>query len=74
MWRDMIAQIKSGIGHDMREEVQPGELAIFCPACPQPGINLSKEWDKDPKRYICTPISKPLLISYSSGGYIQEAL
>lgn len=28
-----------GIGHTAREP-EPGELALFCPACPQPGVNL----------------------------------
>ena len=47
-----MAQINSGLGHEKKEELQPGSLAIFCPACPQPGINLSKEWDQDPKKYV----------------------
>ncbi|KAF7298473.1 CxC2 domain-containing protein [Mycena kentingensis (nom. inval.)] len=25
---------------------QPGELAIRCPACPQPGINLPEDWEQ----------------------------
>ena len=51
MWRDLKAQINSGLGHETKAEPQPGSLAIFCPACPQPGINLPQEWKKDPKRY-----------------------
>lgn len=27
-------------------ETQPGALAIKCPACPHPGINLPEDWDK----------------------------
>jgi hypothetical protein len=52
MWRDLMARINSGLGHEEDSELQPGGLAIFCPACPQPGINLPNEWDQDPKRYI----------------------
>lgn len=26
----------------------PGVLALFCPACPQPGLNLLPEWKSDP--------------------------
>ena len=26
----------------------PAELALFCPACPQPGINLPESWEDDP--------------------------
>ena len=51
MWRDLKAQINSGLGHEPKAEPQPGRLAIFCPACPQPGINLPQGWEKDPKRY-----------------------
>lgn len=45
-----MARINSGFGHDTETEVQPGSLAIFCPACPQPGINLPENWKKDQKR------------------------
>ncbi|KAG1844233.1 hypothetical protein F4604DRAFT_1937641 [Suillus subluteus] len=27
-------------------ETEPGALAIKCPACPQPGMNLPEDWDK----------------------------
>ena len=47
-----MARINSGFGYEQKAELQPGSLAIFCPACPQPGINLPDEWDHDPKRYI----------------------
>ena len=52
MWRDLMAWINAGLGHEEKTELQPGSLAIFCPACPQPGINLPKEWNQDPKRYV----------------------
>ncbi|CAA7269613.1 unnamed protein product [Cyclocybe aegerita] len=32
-----------GFGHSTQEP-GPGELAIFCPTCPQPGINLPANW------------------------------
>ena len=51
MWRDLMAQVNSGLGHETQAELQPGSLAIFCPACPQPGVNLPPEWVNDPKRY-----------------------
>jgi hypothetical protein len=33
----------------------PYDLAIACPACPQPGINLPDKWeDVDPSlKYVC---------------------
>ena len=58
IWRDLIARINSGFGHDTKTEVQPGSLAIFCPACPQPGINLSKDWENDEKRCVLLYFSK----------------
>jgi hypothetical protein len=55
MWRDLMAWINSGLGHEKKAEYQPGGLAIFCPACPQPGINLPSNWDQDPKRCVAFP-------------------
>ncbi|KAJ7736393.1 hypothetical protein B0H14DRAFT_3097541 [Mycena olivaceomarginata] len=37
-----------GRGNDGERKVadtQPGELAVTCPACPQPGINLPDDWN-----------------------------
>ena len=51
MWRDLIAHINSGLGHETEKDPQPGALAIFCPACPQPDINLPQGWESDPRRY-----------------------
>lgn len=28
-------------------ETNSGELAVLCPACPQPGVNLPDDWEKD---------------------------
>ena len=33
------------------------ELANYCPACPQPGINLPEDWKDDPNRCIEFPES-----------------
>jgi hypothetical protein len=49
-WRDIIARIQAGFGHCAEEQVAPGDLAIFCPACPQPGINLPTDWKDDERR------------------------
>lgn len=32
------------------KDVKPGELTIFCPACPQPGINIPDNWKDDSAR------------------------
>jgi hypothetical protein len=36
-----------GFGHESGSP-GPGELSIFCPACPQPGVNLGAGWAADP--------------------------
>ena len=34
------------------KEVKPGELTIFCPACPQPGVNILDNWKDDSAQYV----------------------
>ncbi|KAG9308731.1 hypothetical protein JVU11DRAFT_11517 [Chiua virens] len=42
---------RCGRGHDPAgsKGTQEGECVVLCPACPQPGNNLPKGWDKVPK-------------------------
>ena len=44
-WRDLKNRMESGLGHP-HENGNPsnGSMSIFCPACPQPGINLPDDW------------------------------
>jgi len=37
---------KVWIGHG-QPQPGPGDLALFFPACPQPGINLPEGWEHD---------------------------
>ena len=32
------------------EGTDPGELAVDCPACPRPGINLPEDWESAPEK------------------------
>lgn len=50
-WRDIIARIQAGYGHTTEDLVGPGSLAIFCPTCPQPRVNLPDGWEKDKRRW-----------------------
>jgi hypothetical protein len=50
-----------------------GNLAIFCPACPQPDINLPKEWESDPKRYSLHILSMIIMLTILDG-YILGVL
>jgi hypothetical protein len=54
LWRWMKKLKWAGFGHRTEEttKAEPGELANFCPACPQPGINISQTWHLDPQRYV----------------------
>jgi hypothetical protein len=54
--------MESGIGDQNKgNSIPDGAMAIFCPACPQPGINLPEDWKK---RYT------PYVIVYYSGLYV----
>ncbi|KAN0078144.1 hypothetical protein V8E55_010201 [Tylopilus felleus] len=44
MWRDLNSRKRAGLGHDTEQNPGNGDLAIFCPACPQPGLNLPDGW------------------------------
>jgi len=52
LWRNLQALKQFGFGHDEIQEPRPGALAIFCPACPQPGINLPEEWEVNPDQRV----------------------
>jgi hypothetical protein len=43
-WRNLESWKRFGFGHDEDSLPGKGDLAIFCPACPQPGINLPENW------------------------------
>ncbi|KAI9437388.1 hypothetical protein BJY52DRAFT_1230141 [Lactarius psammicola] len=44
-WRDLKNRMQTGLGYQVEQETpQDGSMAIFCPACPQPGINLPDDW------------------------------
>jgi len=51
-WRWMKKLKWAGFGHKTADPTTPaaGELSIFCPACPQPDINLPDDWKTDPNR------------------------
>jgi hypothetical protein len=53
IWRWMKRLKWAGFGNTARPacDVKAGTLTVFCPACPQPGINIPEDWKKDPARY-----------------------
>ncbi|KAI6117023.1 hypothetical protein EDD16DRAFT_1520223 [Pisolithus croceorrhizus] len=44
LWRDLKHRKWFGFGHDAGQDPGDGGLALFCPACPQPGLNLPADW------------------------------
>ncbi|TFK64685.1 hypothetical protein BDN72DRAFT_774275, partial [Pluteus cervinus] len=52
IWRNLKHWKWHGFGHS---DTEPGEgdLALFCPACPQPGVNLPPSWEKERDRNPC---------------------
>jgi len=51
-WRYLQLLMQHGFGHEDGTTPSNGDLAIFCPACPQPGINLPVKWEEDPNQYV----------------------
>lgn len=54
IWRWMKRLKWAGYGNNDTKytDVRDGELTVFCPACPQPGINIPENWKDDPARYV----------------------
>ncbi|KAF9470552.1 hypothetical protein BDN70DRAFT_821224 [Pholiota conissans] len=54
LWRWTSKLIRAGFGHEERDPMNPnpGELANYCPACPQQGKNLAEDWRTDPNRFV----------------------
>jgi hypothetical protein len=46
-WRHLKMLKRSGRGHDPAgvEATKEGQLAVLCPACPQPDKNLPRNWE-----------------------------
>lgn len=46
-WRHLMMLKRAGRGHDPTGAAgtAEGELAVECPACPKPGVNLPDGWE-----------------------------
>ncbi|KAG8939355.1 hypothetical protein FRC04_006635 [Tulasnella sp. 424] len=49
-WRVLIMLRRAG--KQKSTDLQDGELAVACPACPRPGINLPPGWEDNPQRRL----------------------
>lgn len=48
-WRHLKSLERAGRGHDPTgpKGTKPGELSVTCPACPNPDVNLSENWETE---------------------------
>jgi hypothetical protein len=49
VYRNLILRMEFGWGHSDGSPAE-GQLAYFCPTCPQPGVNLPDNWREDENR------------------------
>lgn len=64
-WRDLSSRRRAGVPLDPGVELNPGGLALFCPACPQPGINLPPNWDEDKEQFVSYPFLRLMLTNFT---------
>jgi hypothetical protein len=74
-WSDLLSRKRSGYGHDDGSSPNKGGLALFCPACPQPGINTPPNWINEPK-YVAqlSPTVLWLTVEFNVDGFTAAAL
>ena len=52
-WRDIQSRQRAGEVYSTEGvSLADGDLALFCAACPQPGVNLPENWEADPERRV----------------------
>ena len=49
VWQDLTLRKWAGHGHDKDQAQNPpaGSLVHFCAACPQAGVNMPENWEKE---------------------------
>jgi hypothetical protein len=67
-YRHLLMMKRAGRGHaeDGVLGTKSGELAIECPACPRPGVNLPDDWGKAPPelRWVLINLHRPHLLTF----------
>ena len=56
--------MQSGLGHQGGPSGD-GVMAVFCPACPQPGINLPEDWKIKYNEYGSSIVCSNILLTHS---------
>ncbi|KAK7694425.1 hypothetical protein QCA50_001611 [Cerrena zonata] len=67
-WRNLKSRQRAGYAYRRADAIPAGGLALFCPTCPQPGVNLPEDWIDDPDR---TKYMRTLL---ADGNFKQDHL
>jgi hypothetical protein len=52
-----------GFANDNGRIPGPGDLALFCAACSQPGVNLPEGWQDQPNQLACSFIPSSLILT-----------
>ena len=67
MWRHLRMLKRGGRSYDNAgiRGTSPGELAVLCPACPIPSVNLPPNWKSTGKdtEYVVTHSTSGLLLT-----------
>ncbi|KAF9470104.1 hypothetical protein BDN70DRAFT_821745, partial [Pholiota conissans] len=52
-WRHLHMLKWAGVPHQVGgiSAIQPGQLAVRCPSCPYPGINIRDDWELVPEKF-----------------------
>ena len=74
MWRHLRMLKRGARSYDQTgiEGTSPGELAILCPACPNPSINLPPDWQSVGKdsEYVDSLSASPFLLTAFAPRYL----
>jgi hypothetical protein len=74
-WCDITNRMQSGLWYQQEKDSLPdGSMAIFCPACPQPGINLPEDWKERYNLYVLMDYVELFNINQMKGTNSSEYL
>jgi hypothetical protein len=59
-WSHLEILRSFGFANDKDKTPGPGDLAYFCVACPQPGVNLPENWQEQENQSASSFISQTL--------------
>lgn len=71
-WRHLRMLKRVGRGFDLGGvgSMLPGALALLCPACPHPGLNMASDWSDIPKDKQFVLTSDLLTLSFTDLNFL----